>query len=48
MTDLHLYFNQQDYENLEDIKKLHVFLDELDRRRGTNWRNIFSYLDISK
>jgi pyruvate-formate lyase-activating enzyme len=35
--------NQHDYE---EIKKLHVYLDELDRRRNTNWRSIFSYLDV--
>jgi len=29
-----------------EIEKLHIFLDELDRRRGTNWRSIFPYLDI--
>ena len=38
-------FTQHDWE---EIERLHIFLDELDRRRSTNWRNIFSYLDISK
>lgn len=33
--------------NYKDIKKLHIYLDELDRRRGTNWRKLFSYLDIT-
>jgi hypothetical protein len=32
--------------NREEIDKLHIYLDELDRRRGTNWRNVFPYLDI--
>lgn len=32
--------------NYRDIKKLHIYLDELDRRRGTNWRQLFPYLDI--
>ena len=32
--------------NFPEIKKLQVYLDELDRRRNTNWREIFSYLDI--
>ncbi len=27
------------------INQLYVYLDELDRRRGTNWRNLFPYLD---
>lgn len=26
------------------INKLHAYLDELDRRRGTNWRELFPYL----
>lgn len=29
----------------EMIKKLHIYLDEMDRRRGTQWRSIFPYLD---
>lgn len=32
--------------NDERIKRLHIYLDELDRRRGTNWRLIFPYLDV--
>jgi hypothetical protein len=32
--------------NYSEIKKLHVYLDELDRRRDTNWRKIFPYLDL--
>ena len=31
--------------NSEIITQLHIYLDELDRRRGTNWRSIFPYLD---
>jgi hypothetical protein len=34
--------------NYSEIHKLHVYLDELDRRRGTNWKNIFPYLDINE
>jgi hypothetical protein len=30
----------------EQIKNLKFFLDQLDKRRNTNWRKIFSYLDI--
>ena len=30
----------------DQIKKLHTYLDELDRRRGTNWRELFPYLDV--
>ena len=32
--------------NQEDIRKLHIYLDELDKRRGTNWRAIYPMLDI--
>lgn len=32
--------------NYSDIEKLHIYLDELDRRRTTDWRLIFPYLDI--
>ena len=32
--------------NYVEIKKLHTYLDEIDRRRNTNWRSLFSYLDI--
>ena len=28
------------------IHQLHVYLDELDRRRGTDWRQLFPYLNI--
>lgn len=28
------------------ISRLYTYLDEMDRRRGTNWRELFSYLDI--
>jgi organic radical activating enzyme len=28
------------------IGQLHTYLDELDRRRNTNWRAVFPYLDI--
>lgn len=28
----------------KEIEKLHYFLDEIDRRRGTDWRSLFPYL----
>ena len=34
------------HNNEFEIRKLHTYLDELDRRRNTNWREIFPYLDI--
>lgn len=48
MQGLQKYLQTFDQHNWSDIKKVHVWLDELDRRRGTNWRNLFGYLDISK
>jgi hypothetical protein len=33
--------------NQNEINKLHQYLDELDRRRGTNWRDLFPYLIIN-
>jgi len=32
--------------NYQEINKLRVYLDEMDRRRNTDWRTLFSYLDI--
>jgi len=32
--------------NHSDIEKLHIYLDELDRRRGTDWRSLFPYLIV--
>ena len=29
----------------DQIVKLHEYLDELDQRRGTNWRSLFPYLE---
>jgi len=34
--------------NWPEIAKLKVYLDEIDRRRGTDWRSLFSYLDINE
>ena len=28
------------------IAKLHAYLDELDRRRSTDWRSLFPYLVV--
>lgn len=46
MSGMSKLLQQQTQHNYNDIHKLHVYLDEIDRRRGTNWRNLFSYLDI--
>jgi hypothetical protein len=37
---------QNGCKNTEMIVNLHTHLDELDRRRNTNWRELFPYLDI--
>lgn len=34
---------EHDYEQIEN---LHIYLDELDRRRGTDWRSLFPYLIV--
>jgi hypothetical protein len=33
-------------QNLDRIKQLHDYLDELDHRRGTDWRSLFPYLIV--
>ena len=33
-------------QNNYQIKKLHDYLDELDRRRGTDWRSLFPHLIV--
>lgn len=35
--------NKHDYNQVEN---LHIYLDELDRRRGTDWRSLFPYLIV--
>jgi hypothetical protein len=46
MLGLQNLLQQQSSHNYEAINQLLVYLDELDRRRGTDWRELFSYLDI--
>jgi hypothetical protein len=46
MTGLQKQLQQVKHNNHTAIKKLHVYLDELDRRRGTNWRTLFPYLIV--
>jgi len=47
MQGLQKQLQQVTQHNYKDINQLRVYLDELDRRRGTNWRELFSYLDIN-
>lgn len=37
---------QHTQHNYKRISELHTYLDELDRRRNTDWRQLFPYLDI--
>jgi hypothetical protein len=48
MQGLEKYLETFTKHNWDNIEKLHIYLDELDRRRSTDWRNLFPYLDISK
>lgn len=46
MEGMKKLLQQSQIHNREEIAKLHVYLDEIDRRRGTDWRQLFSYLII--
>lgn len=48
MLGLQRQLEQTKTHNFEEIQKLHIYLDELDRRRNTDWRSVFPYLDIRK
>jgi hypothetical protein len=48
MIGLQKQLQQSTEHNYKEIQKLHVYLDELDRRRNTNWRTLFSYLDTNE
>jgi len=46
MQGLQKQLQQMTSHNYDEIKKLHIYLDEMDRRRKTNWRELFSYLIV--
>ena len=46
MIGLQRYLQQSIKHKHDEIKKLHVYLDELDRRRGTDWQKLFGYLKV--
>jgi hypothetical protein len=46
MEGMRKYLEVFSENNTEEITKLHIYLDELDRRRGTDWRSVFPYLNI--
>jgi hypothetical protein len=47
MQGMQKQLQQATQYNYKEISQLRTYLDELDRRRGHNWRNLFSYLDIN-
>jgi hypothetical protein len=44
MAGLKQQLQQIKEPNLAEIRKLKIYLDELDRRRGTNWRELFPFI----
>jgi hypothetical protein len=46
MQGLQQYLKTFTKHNFSMIHQLHVYLDEIDRRRSTSWRKLFPYLDI--
>jgi hypothetical protein len=44
MAGLRQQLQQIKEPNLAEIRKLQTYLDELDRRRGTNWRELFPFI----
>lgn len=48
MQGIDQYLKKFTNHNWIEINKLHTYLDELDRRRGSDWKKVFPYLDISK
>lgn len=46
MQGMHQFMTTFTQYQWNDIEKLHVLLDEFDRRRGTDWRSVFPYLDV--
>lgn len=46
MQGMQSLLQQHTQHNYHEINNLRVYLDEMDRRRNTNWRELFSYLDI--
>jgi hypothetical protein len=46
MQGLQKQLQQVTEHNYPAIGRLHIYLDELDRRRGTDWRSLFPYLIV--
>jgi hypothetical protein len=48
MQGLQKQLQQRVIHNTRQISSLHTYLDEMDRRRGTNWRELFPYLILNE
>lgn len=48
MQGLQKQLQQQSTHNAREISRLHTYLDEIDRRRGTNWQELFPYLIVNE
>jgi sulfatase maturation enzyme AslB (radical SAM superfamily) len=48
MEGIDQYLRQSKTHDWKRIEQLKIYLDELDRRRKTDWKKVFPYLDISK
>ena len=46
MQGIHSLLKSYTTYNYDEINKLRIYFDELDRRRNTNWRQLFPYLDL--
>jgi hypothetical protein len=48
MQGIQKLLQQSQTNDWASIKQLQIYLDELDRRRQTNWRELFPFLDINE
>ena len=48
LQGLEAYLKPIKQHDMKQVKKLHTYLDEIDRRRGTNWRTLFPHLDVKE
>jgi len=48
MQGLQKQLQQHTAHNTREISSLHTYLDEIDRRRGTSWRELFPYLIVNE
>jgi hypothetical protein len=46
MIGMQKQLQKNQHYDVKKIQQLHTYLDELDRRRSTDWRSIFPYLNI--